>query len=82
MRRAGSQIVAIRFLAGTVYVELMERQPADCPGSCLYTARIVKLDSANQLEIATAANVTIVPPIVATAGRLFWAVFNRVYRIH
>ena len=78
---AGSDVTAIQFLAGTLYVEVMEHEHGDCPGTCFYTARVLEIDPGRQVEIARADHVSATPPFVAGAGGVFWAFSTSLYRI-
>jgi hypothetical protein len=77
----GTYVKAIRFLGGTMYVELMQPEPGDCPGTCFYTARIVEIDTAAQVEIARADHVQNTPVFADGNNALYWALGGDVYRV-
>ena len=77
----GTYVKAIRFLGGTMYVESMEPEPGDCPGTCFYTARIVEIDTAAQVEIARADHVQNTPVFAEGNDALYWALAGDVYRV-
>jgi hypothetical protein len=77
----GTRVAAIRFLAGTIYLELVDMEPGDCPGICFFIAHIVEIGPSAPTEIARAEHLTYTPAFDGDDHGVYWALGTDVYRV-